>query len=180
MTLVPNLARIAACLLALTLAGCNATLEPLDASASAGQRIGNVQAVPVAFVALEGAPEAVQARFVDRLAQEALSRQLRPVEAEGARYFIRGYLSATSSEGNTTFLYIWDVFDGTRQRIQRVEDQISLARRAADPWSLADEALLGSLAAKSADDLATLIATLPEAMASAPAPAAVQSALLAQ
>jgi hypothetical protein len=180
MTLVPNLARIAACLLALTLAGCNGTLVPLDASTNAGRQIGNVQAVPVAFTALEGAPDTIQTRFVDRLAQEALSRQLRPVEAEAARYFIRGYLSATTSEGSTTFIYVWDVFDGSRQRIQRVEDQISLARRATDPWSLADDALLGSLAAKSADDLATLIATLPEALASAPAPAPVQSALLAE
>ncbi len=180
MTPVPKLARIVACLLTLALAGCNGTLEPLDAGLPA-QRTGNVQAVPVAFVALEGAPETIQTRFVDQLAQEALGRQLRPVEAESARYFIRGYLSAIPVEGPATrFTYVWDVFDASRRRIQRVEDEITLSRRAADPWSLADEALLASLASKSAEDLAGLIAMLPEALASSPATAPVQSALLAQ
>lgn len=186
MAFVPTLARIAVCLLALTLAGCNATLatlEPIDGSSG---RRGDVQAVPVAFTApLEGAPEAVQARFVDQLAKEALSRKLRPVELAGARYFMRGYLSATTTETGTRFLYIWDVFDMNRMRIQRLEDEITVARRASDPWSLADDALLASLAAKSADDLADLIAQLPEALAAVPIPmpalpAPVQSALLDQ
>jgi hypothetical protein len=115
------------------------------------------------------------------MAEEATARQLRPVEAESARYFVRGYLSASSSEaGGTSFTYVWDVFDAGYRRIQRLEDQISIAKRASDPWSLADDAVLASLASKSADDLAALVATLPEALAAAAPTSPIRSAALIQ
>jgi hypothetical protein len=55
------------------------------------------------------------------------------------------------------------VVDSRKARIQRIEDQVTAVGSAADPWSLADDRTLDSLAAKSADDLAALLSTMPEA-----------------
>jgi hypothetical protein len=180
MSFWPNLARICACALALALAGCNETLGPLDASTPVVS-MGNPRNVPVAFTSLEGPPASVSTRFIEKLASEARNRDIRPVEAEGARYFVLGYLDAAAGEANTTrFTYVWDVFDANQTRIQRVEDQISVRGTARDPWSLADDLILSSLASKSAEDLAGLIASLPEAQAEARTPKLTQTAALSE
>jgi hypothetical protein len=175
-----NLARICACALALALAGCSETIGPLDASTPV-VRMGSPRSVPVAFTSLEGPPAALSTRFVEKLASEARSREIRPVEADAARYFVVGYLNANAGEANTTlFTYVWDVFDSSQRRIQRLEDEISVRGSARDPWSLADEQVLSSLASKSAEDLAGLIASLPEALAEASAPKRTQTAALSE
>ena len=57
----------------------------------------------------------------------------------------------------------------TKQRVQRLSDVIEVKGAGDDPWALAGEAVLTSVAAKSADDLAAFLSNTPEA---APAAAA--------
>ncbi len=168
----------ALCLLALAaLAGCNETAGVIEASAPASPRPAARPGVSpggasVAFISLEGAPPAIAARFSERAGAEARRREVSIADAAGAQYLVRGYLSTWPVESGTAFGYVWDVFDQSRRRVQRSQDAIVVRGQAPDPWSLATEPALASLAAKSADDLAAVLSNTPEAVAANASPPA--------
>ena len=84
-----------------------------------------------------------------------------------ARYLARGYISAFPVDGGARLTYVWDIYDRTNHRAQRLNDEIALKGAAADPWSLVDAAALSALAARSAGELAAYLSNTPEAMAAA-------------
>jgi hypothetical protein len=127
----------------------------------------------VAIVSVEGAPEAVAASFSQDLAREASAREIVLVEPRKARYLVRGYLSATASADGVTLEYVWDVFGPGKRREQRLNDVISVKGTGDDPWAIAGEAALSSVAAKSADDLAAFLSNTPDAK---PMPAVARAA----
>ena len=96
------------------------------------------------------------ASFSQELARDARAREIVLVEPRKARYLVRGYLSATATADGATLEYVWDVFGPDKQRAQRLNDVISVKGAGDDPWAIAGEAALTSVAAKSADDLAAL------------------------
>ena len=129
----------------------------------------NLAQASVAFVSVEGAPPAIAADFARRLDGAARARELAVVDAAKARYLVRGYLSASPTEDGAEIEYVWDVFTTQKQRVQRLNDVIEVKGAGGDPWALAGEAAMTSVAAKSADDLAAFLSNTPEA---APAVAA--------
>ena len=167
--------RLAACILAASLAaplsGC-VEAGDVDASVAAPataqtRTTGSPRAATAAFTRLEGAPQPVLDRFIKSLATETKGRDITPVQPEAAKYMVQGYLSAARTAGGVTLGYVWDVFDRQKTRIQRIEDRITVKGTATDPWSLCDDKVLGDLAAKSADDLAAVLSSMPEAGLSA-------------
>ena len=163
-----------------TLAGCVETMTEVDARATAPGRLAarpgvSPRAATVAFASVEGAPASVIPNFTRLLAGEARTRDITIADTITAKYLVRGYLSAYSFEGSVVIGYVWDVFDSRKARVQRLEDQLAIKGSTADPWSLADDKVLGSLAAKSADDLAALLTNMPEAAPPGEMPATVAS-----
>ena len=168
--------RLLAAALAATLAGCVESAGDLDASAPAQTQSqaeapaqpmatgASPRAASAAFTRIDGAPGPVLAAFIQKLAAETKGHDIHSVQPDAAKYIVHGYLSATKTSGGAVFGYVWDVFDSHQRRIQRVEDQITAPGAAADPWSLANDRVLGSLAAKSAADLAALLSRTPEAL----------------
>ena len=160
---------------AATLGGCVESMGDIDASAptqpqtaaaaqATAPAIGSPHAASAAFTRLEGAPNPVLTAFIQKLASETKGRDINSVQPEAAKYIVHGYLSTTKTADGVVIGYVWDVFDSQQMRIQRVEDHITAPGVAADPWSLANDRVLSSLAAKSAADLAALLARTPEAM----------------
>jgi hypothetical protein len=131
----------------------------------------NLAQASLAVVSVEGAPPAIAADFSRRLDGAARARQLAVVDAGKARYLVRGYLSASPTEDGAEIEYVWDVFTADKQRVQRLNDVVEVKGAGGDPWALAGEAVLTSVAAKSADDLAAFLSNTPEA---APAAAAAE------
>ncbi len=131
----------------------------------------NLAEASLAIVSVEGAPPAIVADFATKLDGAARSRDLAVVDAVRARYLVRGYLSASPTEDGAEIEYVWDVFTADKQRVQRLSDVIEVKGEGDDPWALAGEAVLTSVAAKSADDLAAFLSNTPEA-----APAAAMAA----
>ena len=176
--------RLLAAGIAVSLAGCVESAGDLDASAPAQTQTqaeapsqttavgASPRAASAAFTRLDGAPGPVLAAFIQKLAVETKGRDIHSVQPEAAKYIVHGYLSATKTAGGAVFGYVWDVFDSQQRRIQRAEDQITAPGAAADPWSLATDRVLSSLAAKSAADLAALLSRTPEAMKDATVAAA--------
>ncbi|MGD0184842.1 MAG: hypothetical protein ABSC25_06275 [Roseiarcus sp.] len=172
----------ALCVLAapLALGGCvevAADLAPsVDAHRQFVRRDGvSLEQASVAIVSVDGAPDAIAASFSQTLAREAQARDIVVVDEAKARYLVRGYLSADLTEDGASIEYVWDVFTADKRRAQRLNDVIAVKGTGDDPWALAGEAALKSVAAKSADDLAAYLSNTPEAVAvaaGAPEPAA--------
>jgi hypothetical protein len=173
-----TLALLVALTAPLALGACVAvetTAELAPDAASSNQfalRAGaNLAQASVAIVSVQGAPPAIAADFVRRLDGAARTRELAVVDAGRARYLVRGYLSASPTEDGAEIEYVWDVFTAQKQRVQRLNDVIEVKGAGGDPWALAGEAVLTSVAARSADDLAAFLSNTPEA---APAAAAAE------
>jgi hypothetical protein len=148
-----------------------AEIAPDDATSRqfALRQGANLAQASLAIVSIEGAPPAIGADFDRRLDAAARSRDIAVVDAAKARYLVRGYLSASPTEDGAEIEYVWDVFAADKQRVQRLNDVIAVKGAGDDPWALAGEAVLTSVAARSADDLAAFLSNTPEA---APAAAA--------
>jgi len=151
-----------------------AEIAPDDAASRqfALRQGANLAQASLAIVSVEGAPPAIGADFDRRLDAAARSRDIAVVDAAKARYLVRGYLSASPTEDGAEIEYVWDVFAADKQRVQRLNDVIAVKGAGDDPWALAGEAVLTSVAARSADDLAAFLSNTPEA---APAAAAAAS-----
>jgi hypothetical protein len=173
---------LAVILLACALGGCVETMDSLQtASIDDGQhpkvRPGvSPSGATVAIASVEGPPPALVARFTDQLAAAAVSRAIVTADPQTADYLVRGYLTAYAVPEGTAIAYVWDVFDSQKRHTQRVDDTIMLKGSASDPWSLADDAVIASVAGKSADDLAAYLSNTPEALAAAAQPAAALAA----
>ena len=153
---------------ALALGACVEAASDAAAPALAHRQIERREGVSlapatVAIVSVAGAPDAVAASFSQELARDARAREIVLVEPRKARYLVRGYLSATATTGGATLEYVWDVFGPDKRRAQRLNDVISVKGEGDDPWAIAGEAALNSVAAKSADDLAAFLSNTPDA-----------------
>ena len=157
---------------ALALAGCNESVSP--AAVSVPQQ--SAQIIPsgysprpaaVAVTQMEGAPSPLQGQFMAYFNADAAKNDVALTDSAGARYLARGYISAFLVEGGARLTYVWDIYDRTNHRAQRLNDEIALRGAAADPWSLVDSAALAALASRSADELAAYLSNTPEALAAA-------------
>ena len=167
-------ARLLAVVAPLALCGCAAAnLAPnTDAHRQFARREGaDLAQASVAIVSVEGAPSAAAESFSQAFAREARARDIAVVDATQARYLARGYLSAALTEDGASIAYVWDVFTADKRRAQRLSDAVEVEGAGPDPWTLAGEAALNSVAARSADDLAAFLSNTPEAAAVASAPA---------
>jgi hypothetical protein len=181
---VAPLARLCAVIAPLALAACveaTADIAPdPDSHHQFAFRDGaNLAGASVAIVSVEGAPPGVAARFVDELKQDAEARDIALTDAAKARYLVRGYLSASLSEDGASIEYVWDVFTADKRRAQRLNDVITVKGSGDDPWTLAGEGALTSVAERSADDLAAYLSDTPEATpvaAAQPGPMALNDA----
>ena len=70
------------------------------------------------------------------------------------------------------FAYVWDVYDTTKRRAQRVEGSTRVSGSPSDPWSAISEAALRAAAAQSMNEIAGFL------VAAGPQTAATRVALL--
>lgn len=101
----------------------------------------------VAFESIDGPPEAVFRRLVDRLGQEAGARRVAMVSREQpAQYRIRGYVAAHVQGNRTTLNWVWDVFtEGGRERVARFSGEVPGAA-SARAWAAADDTAVARMA----------------------------------
>jgi len=147
-----------AALLGAFAAGCTASGPPPGPVAA-----GTVPTV--AFESIDGPPVGVFQRLVQNLSAEAEARQIAVVSREGrSHYRVRGYLAAQTVRGRTHIAWVWDVYDDDRLRALRITGEEAGGRPGADPWDVADEAMLRRIARTSMDRLSALLAAPNTAM----------------
>ena len=110
--------------LALALAGCQETTQT-----AARPRV-DAPGVPVSVQSISGAPDDVTTNFAGLLGEAAAERKMEIVPGDKpARFRVKGYLTAQPTEdGQTALAFVWDVYDSTKQRAQRVQG-VPLAER---------------------------------------------------
>jgi hypothetical protein len=143
------------------LTACN-TVGPQATSSIPGAR-----GATVAFDSIDGPPRDVFDRLVQELNSEAQSRHLAVVSRDGsAAYRVRGYLMAAGSPKHSAINWVWDVYDGRRQRVMRVAGEQTIAGKHRDAWAALDGPAVHKIARDSVDQLATFL-TSPDALPSA-------------
>jgi len=110
--------------LALAVAGCQETTQT-----AARPRV-DAPGVPVSVQSISGAPENVTTSFAGLLGEAAAERKMEIVPGnKPARFRVKGYLTAQPTEdGQTALAFVWDVYDSTKQRAQRVQGE-SIGKR---------------------------------------------------
>jgi hypothetical protein len=117
-----------------------------------GSLSGSPEGIPVALESIDGAPAPIRTALADELATAASDRKVELVGASGeARYRVRGYLSASTEDGQTRVAYVWDVFDSQKRRAKRLEGSSPVP---AASMSALDKNALAALAQASMDEIA--------------------------
>jgi hypothetical protein len=164
---------IAALIAPLGLAGC----QEAGFEASVPPRMA--PGIPIAVEAIEGPPAEVTSALNAALAQAAADHQVTVVDdAQAPRFRLKGYVTASAAQdGKTALAYVWDVFDASKRRAQRITGTEEMAGDPAEPWSNVDGKALQRLAGKSMDGIADFLASAagasPASMASQLTPPAV-------
>ncbi|HMK79446.1 MAG TPA: hypothetical protein VK438_07330 [Xanthobacteraceae bacterium] len=143
---------VCAALIALCAAACSETTSS-NAALTSG-----ASGPTIAFDSIDGPPVAVFNRLVDHISAEAQQHQIAVASREGAaNYRVRGYLAAQVVRGRTLISWVWDVYDDVKIRALRIRGEEAGGRGGADPWSVADDAMLRRIARLSMDRLAAFL-----------------------
>ncbi len=134
----------------------------------------------LAVTQMEGAPTPLQTQFMALFDADVAQQQVTLTDQAGARYLARGYISAFPVDGGAKLTYVWDIYDRSNHRAQRLNDEIALKGSSPDPWSLVDSSAIAALASRSAHELAAYLSNTPEAMAAAMTRAPAQAATAPQ
>jgi hypothetical protein len=159
-------------------AGCVETTAQREPQPQLPQRTNMVQregvsprGASVAIADIQGVSAPVSEHLSAIFTQAARERDINLTDAKAANYLVRGYLSASPTEGGATFALIWDVYDAKKRRTQRIDDLV-FVKGSSGSLEAADDAALTQIAAKSAGDLAAVLSNMPEAIAAASSPSA--------
>jgi len=160
--------------LASLLCGCLDTTLERDARFSANAQRPRVAARPgvsprgasLAFVSLDGPPEAVSVRFKEEFDKAARSRDVAFAKTEAAPYRLRVYLTAVPAQAGTRLAYVLDVYDRQGRRVQRLSDDVGVSSDA-NPWDAINDNSVAAIADRGAADVAAFLSNTPEAGAAA-------------
>lgn len=144
--------------LAAALAGCN----DMGIAMAPPTQVTRAPGVPIAVDSVAGAPASVSGAFNSALSSEASARSIEIVDPKtNPRFRVRGYLAAEpTSDGQTALAFVWDVFDSSKQRAQRVQGA-TVARSSSGDWSGVDQSTVTKAASESMDQIAQFLAVQP-------------------
>jgi hypothetical protein len=118
----------------------------------------------LAFVSLDGPPEAVSVKFREQFDKAAQSREVALAKTEAAQYRLRVYLTALPAQAGTRLISVLDVYDRQGRRVQRLSDEVAV-RSDANPWDAINDNSLAAIADRGAEDVAAFLSNTPEALA---------------
>lgn len=146
--------------IALALAGCNTT--------GSGASLNGARGATIAFESIDGPPRDIFERLVQDLNVAAQNRRLAVVSrTDSSSYRVRGYLVADASVGQRAIHWIWDVYDGRRQRVLRIAGEQAIKGQHRDAWQTLDGPAVQKIAQDSIAQLAAFLNS-PDAMSPAP------------
>ena len=108
----------------------------------------------IRFLPIIGAPVQAVTPLSRQLGAQARASGLtiRPSGDAGAEHILKGYFSAFADEGKVTVIYVWDVLDGSGNRLHRMQGQTNVPAKGADPWAAVPASTMEEIAAKTIQD----------------------------
>ncbi|MDQ0321220.1 hypothetical protein QO002_003358 [Pararhizobium capsulatum DSM 1112] len=109
------------------------------------------EANSIRFLPIIGAPVAAVTSLSKQLGADARAHGLTIKSSSDAssQHILKGYFSALKDGGKTTVVYIWDVLDGSGNRLHRIQGQDTVDATAADPWAAVPPETMQAIASKS-------------------------------
>jgi hypothetical protein len=157
-------------LLGVAVSACGAAIDPTVRVALNGQPALN--GATVAFESIDGPPPAVFARLVSMLNEEARAQRVAVASRSGsATYRVRGYVSAVVDRGKTSFVWVWDIYDGDKQRALRIGgEELAASGHRRNAWAAADDQVIRRIVHNGVERIAGFLNEPPRATAVAAAP----------
>ena len=176
----------ASLLAAIMVSACSSTQDVLEPSAIAaappapGALQAEVGAIPVQnasadsaalnpgiaartrlrFDPIVGATVDVATPLTERLAQRARARGIRLAGSAdpSTTHVLKGYFSTLTEGGQTTVIYVWDVYDPSGNRLHRINGQQKAAGKG-EGWAAVPPATMQAIADSTVDQLASWLAS---------------------
>ncbi|MBP1861066.1 hypothetical protein [Rhizobium herbae] len=104
----------------------------------------------IRFLPIIGAPVTAVTPLSKQLGSEARSHGLtiKAASDTSSQHILKGYFSVLNDGGKTTVVYVWDVLDGTGNRLHRIQGQDTVDATAADLWSVVPPQTMQAIATK--------------------------------
>ena len=102
----------------------------------------------ISFLPVSGAPQGAVTKLSRSLRESAQTSGLSliPANQPGARYQVKGYFSALDDGSGTLLVYVWDVLDGSGNRLHRINGQERTTSKSTDPWQAVGQGELNRVA----------------------------------
>ena len=123
--------------------------QPQKSAAIAPAAAGTIRFLPII-----GAPVEVVTPLSKQLGAEARANGLtiKAASDTSSQHILKGYFSALNDGGKTTVVYVWDVLDGTGNRLHRIQGQDTVDATAADLWSVVPPQTMQKIATKTINE----------------------------
>ncbi|PST22527.1 hypothetical protein C7U60_13870 [Mesorhizobium plurifarium] len=107
----------------------------------------------IRFLPIIGAPVQAVTPLSKQLGASARSQGLaiKSSTDKTSDHILKGYFSALNDGGKTTVVYVWDILDGSGNRLHRIQGQDSVAKTATDPWSAVPAETMEAIASETID-----------------------------
>lgn len=104
----------------------------------------------IRFLPIIGAPVEAVTPLSKQLGAEARSHgiTIKSASDPSSQHILKGYFSALKDGDNTTIVYVWDVLDGSGNRLHRIQGQDTVGATASDLWSVVPAQTMQSIATK--------------------------------
>lgn len=123
------------------------TQEQASLSPSAG-------AGTIRFLPIIGAPVEAVTPLSKQLGAEARAKGLtiKSSADPNSDHILKGYFSALNNGGKTTVTYVWDVLDGSGNRLHRIQGQDEVEGSSSDPWGAVPASTMQQIAAQTMNE----------------------------
>jgi hypothetical protein len=104
----------------------------------------------IRFLPIIGAPVEAVTPLSKQLGNEARSHGLTIKSASdtSSQHILKGYFSALKDGEKTTVVYVWDVLDGSGNRLHRIQGQDTIDATAANLWSVVPPQTMQTIATR--------------------------------
>ena len=113
------------------------------------------------FDPIVGATVNVATPLTERLAQRARARGITLAGSTdpSTTHVLKGYFSTLTEGGQTTVIYVWDVYDPAGHRLHRINGQQKAPSGGAEGWAAVPPATMQAIADSTVDQLASWLAS---------------------
>ncbi|AFL53213.1 hypothetical protein ABIE78_000894 [Sinorhizobium fredii] len=107
----------------------------------------------IRFLPIIGAPVQAVTPLSKQLGASARAQGLTIKSSTDATsdHILKGYFSALNDGGKTTVVYVWDILDGSGNRLHRIQGQDTVESSAAEPWGAIPPQTMQAIASKTID-----------------------------